>query len=209
MTSKLRILVVEDHFLARFALASFLGGQADMEVVGKAEGGREAIELFKKVAPDVVLMDLDLPEMDGFSAIANIIALAPAARILVLSNLEGEADIHRALRAGARGYARKDIAGDALIDAIRRVHRGQRFLPPELAAKLAERSVQAELTPRELDVLALICKGESNRGIATTLGLRESTVRIYVSNILVKLGVERRTEAIAVAMRRGLVRDRG
>lgn len=205
----IRVLVVEDHFLARFALLEFLGDQPDMVTVAKAESGREAVALFREHRPDVVLMDLVLPEMDGQAALQAIVRETPEARVLVLSNLDGEEDIHRALRAGARGYLRKDVTGPVLLDAIRRVHMGHRYFPPEVAEKLADRALQVELTPRELEVLRLLCAGKSGREIAATLKLRESTVRIYISNVLVKLGARRRTEAIALAIKRGLVHPTG
>lgn len=203
----IRVLVVEDHFLARFALVGFLGDQSDMQVVGKAESGSEAITLFREQRPDVVLMDLVLPDLDGFSAIEAIRREDARARILVLSNVASEEDIHRALRAGARGYLRKDTSGDTLIEAIRRVHAGERYFPPEVAALIADRSVKSDLTARERDVLRLLVSGVSNKEIADALALRESTVRIYVSNVLVKLGAKTRTEAAMIALRRGLVRS--
>lgn len=206
---EVRLLVAEDHFLARYALVEFLGEQPGFVVVARAESGREAVELFRAHRPDVVIMDLRLPEMDGFAAIEAICAAAPGARVLVLSNFESEEDVHRALRAGARGYLRKDVSGEVLLDAIRRVHAGGRYLPPDVAEKLADRALQAPLTARELDVLRLVCRGLSNKQIGAALKLKESTVRIYVSNVLVKLGAKRRTEAIAVALKRGLVEPHG
>jgi two-component system NarL family response regulator len=202
---RIRVLVAEDHFLARFALVEFLGEQGDIVVIAKAESGREAIDLYRAHQPDVVLMDLRLPDLDGFAAIEAICGASPNARVLVLSNFESEEDVHRALRAGARGYLRKDVSGEVLLDAIRRVHAGGRYLPPEVAEKLADRALQTALTARELDVLRLVCKGLSSKQIGAELKLKESTVRIYVSNLLVKLGAKRRTEAIAVAIKRGLV----
>jgi DNA-binding NarL/FixJ family response regulator len=203
----IRVLVVEDHFLARLALTTLLGDQRDIKVVATATSGREAIALHASHRPDVTLMDLRLPELDGFAAIAEICRATPDARILVLSNYESEEDVHRALSAGAKGYLKKDATGEILVEAIRRVDQGQRYLPPSVAERLSERSEESPLTPRELQVLDLIFKGLANKEIGETLSLTPGTVRIYVSNILAKLGVERRTEAVSVALRRGLLRS--
>lgn len=205
-TGPIRVLVAEDHFLARFALVGFLQDQIGVQVVAKAEGGIEAVNLYREHKPDVLLLDLDLPELDGFSVIDAIKRDNPAALILVLSNLDGEEDIHRAVQAGVRGFLRKDVSGDMLLEAIRRVHAGQRYFSPEVAAKIAQRSSQSDLTPRELQILERLVLGMSNRHIAEALSLRESTVRIYVSNVLVKLNVKSRTEAVILALKRGIVR---
>lgn len=202
----IRLLVAEDHFLAGYALVAYLGGVPGLQVVGKAETGHEAVRLYRQHKPDVVLMDLMLPEMDGLAAIGAIVSADAAARTLVLSNLDSEEDIHRAVCAGARGYLRKDVSGDVLVQAIKRVHGGGRFFPPEVVEKIADRSTHSELTARELDVLRQLALGRTNQQIADALGLRESTVRIYVSNVIVKLGAKRRTEAVALATKRGLVR---
>jgi two-component system, NarL family, response regulator len=204
----IRLLVVEDHFLARFALVGFLSDQEGMSVVAKAESGHEAVELHRLHHPDVVLMDIALPTMDGIATIEVLRAEDPEVRVLVLSNLSSEEDIHRALEAGARGYLRKDTTGEALVEAIERIARGERYFAPDVAALIADRAVKDDLTPRERDVLDKLIEGLANRQIAEALSLRESTVRIYVSNVLVKLGAKSRTEAVIIALKRGLARKR-
>lgn len=201
----IRILAVEDHFLARLALTTLIGDQPDMEVVGTAESGREALTAYDRLRPDVVLMDLRLPELDGVAATATICKEHPDARVLVLSNYESEEDVERAVAAGARGYAKKDVHGDVLLQAIRQVHAGQRWFPQQ-AARPADRGARSNLTPREVEVLDLIFRGRSNREIAEQLAIGEGTVRIHVSNVLLKLGCKRRTEAVAVGLKRGLLR---
>ena len=202
----IKILTVEDHFLARLALSTLIEDQADMKVVGTAESGREAIELYQKLTPDLVLMDLRLPELDGVEATRQICEHHASARILVVSNFESEEDVNRAVAAGALGYLKKDVSGDVLIEAIRRVASGERYFTHELPDRSADRSARSSLTPREIEVLDLIFKGRSNREIADRLSIGEGTVRIHVSNVLLKLGVKRRTEAVAVALKRGLLR---
>jgi len=201
----IRILTVEDHFLARLALSTLIGDQQDMEIVGTAESGREALTQYGKLKPDVVLMDLRLPEMDGVEATAAICGEDPKARILVVSNYESEEDVGRAISAGALGYVKKDVSGDVLIAAIRQIHEGQRYFPQKMVP-VDDRPARSALTPRELDVLDHVFRGLSNREIADLLSIGEGTVRIHVSNILLKLGVKRRTEAVAVALKRGLLR---
>lgn len=202
----IRVLLVEDHFLARVALTTVLGDESDITVVATATTGRQAIEQHRAHRPDVTVMDLRLPEMDGFHAIEAIRKEARSARILVLSNFESEEDVHRALAAGAMGYLKKDTSGEVLVDAIRRVHAGHRYLPPEIAQRLSERQGEAPLTTRELQILELIFKGLSNKDIGDALSLTPATVRTYSSTLFAKLGVERRTEAVAVALKRGLLR---
>lgn len=202
----IRILTVEDHFLARLALTTLVGDQPDMQVVGSAESGRESIELYLRLRPAVVLMDLRLPEMDGVDATAEICRQDPAARVLIVSNYENEEDVNRAVAAGARGYLKKDVSGDVLLEAIRQISRGQRHFPQEIPDQQRDRRARSNLTPREIEVLDLIFKGRSNREIADRLTIGEGTVRIHVSNVLLKLGVRRRTEAVAVGLRRGLLR---
>jgi DNA-binding NarL/FixJ family response regulator len=202
----IRVLVVDDHFLPRFAVKALLGDEADMQIVGEAQNGWQAVELFKQHRPDVVLMDLRLPEMDGVSAMTAVMREDPEARILVLSHYDSEVDIKRALEAGARGYLRKDTNGEILIEAIRAIASGKRYIPSEIAEKAAEPEARSSLTKRELHILTLIFKGMSNQEIANELEITEGTVRIHVSNILIKLGVKRRTEAVAVALKRGILR---
>ncbi len=206
---KLRVLVVEDHFIARLGISTLVDGEPDMEVVGQAESGRLGVQLYRERAPDVVLMDLRLPELDGAAATAAICREDPRARVLVLSHYEREEDVARALDAGARGYVKKETDGAALLDAIRRVARGERHLPPAIAARLEDRAPRAGLSRRELDILRGVFRGQSNAEIARALDISEGTVRIHVSNVLLKLGVKRRTEAIAVALKKGLLEPEG
>lgn len=203
-SAPLRILVVEDHFLARLAVTTLLEGQAGMQVVGHAETGWQAVDLYRKLRPDVVVMDLRMPEMDGAGATAFICREDPAARVLILSQYENEEDVKAAVAAGALGYLKKDVDGATLVEAIRAVAHGRKHLPAVAAEVSAEASNQ--LTRREVEVLQLVFEGRKNAEIGETLSISEGTVRIHVSNILSKLGVKRRTEAVAIALKRGLLR---
>ncbi len=201
----IRVLLVDDHFLARMGLHSILDGRADMEIVADGHNGVEAIELHRQHQPDVTIMDLRMPGVTGFDAITAIRAEFPSARIVVLSNYEGSEDVHRALEAGAMAYLVKNADGEELIEAIRSVHRGRRFLPAAIGELLKERHPADELTERELDVLRLLAKGQSNREVATELAIAENTVRIHVARVLQKLDVADRTQAVIVAFQRGIV----
>lgn len=201
----IRILISDDHFLVRVGLATVINTQSDMTVVAEAGDGRQAVEMFRQHLPDVTLMDLRMPEMNGIEAIQAICREFPDSRIIVLTTYDGDEDIYRALQAGARSYILKDMVGDQLLDAIRAVHAGQRRIPPEIAARLAERMPRSELTPRELEVLRLIVKGKSNKEIAGALFVTEGTVKVHVNNLLGKLGVSDRTQAATVAIQRGIV----
>jgi DNA-binding NarL/FixJ family response regulator len=205
-SAPIKVMVVEDHFLARFALVSFLGGEAGMDVVAKTESGREALSLYRTYRPNVVLMDVMLAELDGLATTRSLLREFPDAKILILTSLYGSEDVHRAVTSGAHGYLRKDVPGDVLLSAIRRIADGGKYFPPDVAEMMADRSMQSQLTPREDEVLHWLCKGSSNREIAEALSLKEGTVRIYVSNLMVKLGVRRRTEAVSEALKRGLFR---
>jgi len=201
----IRILITDDHFLVRVGLATVINTQPDMSVVAQAGDGRQAVEMFRHHRPDVTLMDLRMPEMNGIEAIQAICKEFPDSRIIVLTTYDGDEDIYRALQAGARSYILKDMVGDELIEAIRVVHSGQRRIPPEIAARLAERMPRSDLTPRELEVLKLIVKGKSNKEIASELFVTEGTVKVHVNNLLGKLGVSDRTQAATVAIQRGIV----
>jgi two-component system NarL family response regulator len=201
-----RIVVVEDHFLARLAVTHLIENEPDMEIVGRAETGWQALATYRRTRPDLVLMDLRLPEMDGVSATEQIRREDPEARVLILSHYDSEEDVRRAVQVGARGYVKKDVDGATLLEAIRTVARGGRYIPASLAEKLAEQAPSSTLTRRELEVLQLVCTGKSNPEIAALLAVTEGTVRIHVSNILTKMGVKRRGEAVALALKRGLVR---
>lgn len=201
----IRILVVDDQFVVRMGLVSIIDAQPDMRVVAEAVNGRMAIELFRRYSPQITLMDLRMPVMDGIEATRSVISEFPGARIIVLTTYEGEEDIYRALQGGARGYLLKDALRDELLSAIRAVHSGRKFIPPGIAARLAERIPMNDLTSRELEVLGLIVKGMNNADIAAALSISKGTVKIHVNNILSKMGVSDRTQAATAAIKRGIV----
>lgn len=202
----LRVLVAEDHPVSRAGLVSLVDAASDMSVVGEAADGLAAVAMFRQHQPDVTLLDLRMPRMDGLAATAAIRQEHPAARIIVLTALQGDEDIHRALEAGARGYLLKDVSRQELLDAIRQVHNGQRWVSAAAARRLSERPADAdELTPREIEVLRHIALGERNKEIAAALGISEPSVKDYVNRIFSKLGVRDRTRAVALALGRGLV----
>ena len=202
----IRIMVVDDHPIVREGLAAIINRQPDMAVVAEAEDGRQAIDLFRRDLPDVTLMDLRLPVVSGLDAIKAIRTDFPASRIIVLTTYDGDEDIYRSLEAGACGYLLKDMFRADLLEAIRAVHGGQRRIPPIVATRLARRMPGNELTARELDVLKEIARGKSNREIASHLAITEGTVKGHVNNILSKLGVSDRTQAVTSALQRGIVR---
>jgi len=204
-SSKIRVMLVEDHFMARIALRSILSDKPDLVVVGETDNGNDAVQLHAKLKPDVTVMDLGLPGLDGFKAIANIRAQNKTAKIVVLTNYDGSEDVYRALRNGAMAYLTKDASGQELVQAITAVHQGNRYLPRAVRDQLAERIPCSELTPREKQVLKLISAGCSNREIATNLDIAEKTVRIHVSSVLDKLGARDRTQAAIYAIQRGFV----
>ncbi len=204
--SLIRMLIVDDHPVVRDGLVAILHqGEPDLEVVGEAGDGLEAVQAWRTLRPTVTIMDLQLPGQTGLEAIKAIRREDPGARILVLTTFEGDADIHHALEAGARGYLLKSVRRATLIEAVRAVAAGLRYLPPATAARLVDAMDAEKLTARELDVLKLLAKGERNREIADALGLAEPTVKIHVNNLLRKLEVKDRTEAAMVALRRGLI----
>jgi two-component system, NarL family, response regulator len=205
MNDNITIMVVEDHFVVRAGLTAIINSQPDMVMVAEAGNGQQAIELFAKHQPDVTLMDLRIPALNGTEAIAAIIRDFPRAKIIVLSTYGGDEEIFKALRAGARAYFLKDVKGQDLINAIRAVHAGQRPLPPEIASRLAERIPRSELSPREMEILRLIARGGSNREIANTLAISEGTVRVHASNIFAKLGCSDRAQAVSEAFQRGII----
>jgi two-component system NarL family response regulator len=202
----IRVLVADDHPILRAGLVALIDGRPDMTVVGQATDGQEAVELFRGLAPDIALLDLRMPALGGIETIAAIRAEDPQARLVVLTSFASDEDIYQALRAGAKGYLLKDASGDELIECIRAVFEGRTCIPPAIAAKLAERVGTVELTTREREVLALIAKGKGNREIGASLDVTEGTIKVHVNNILTKLGVASRTEAVNIAVRRGLVR---
>ena len=202
----IRLLIVDDHPVVRDGLVAILHqGEPDLEVVGEAGDGKEAVTRWRELRPTVTIMDLQLPGQTGVEAITAIRREDPEARVLVLTTFDGDADIQRALEAGARGYLLKNVRRATLIEAVRAVAAGQRYLPPATAARLVEAMESERLTARELDVLALLAKGMRNREIAEALRLAEPTIKIHVNNLLRKLEVKDRTEAAVVALRRGLI----
>jgi DNA-binding NarL/FixJ family response regulator len=203
---KVRILAVDDHALIRTGLSASLGAEVGMEVVAEASNGEEAIERYREFRPDIVLMDLSMPIMDGLAATRAILDEYPDARIIVLTTFDGDEDIHRALEAGARGYLLKDMLVDEMKDVIRAVSQGRKSVPPSVSARLAEYTPRVPLTPRETEVLSLVAKGLSNAEVAERIGRAEGTVKVHLKNILQKLGVDDRTEAVTTAMRRGFIR---
>jgi DNA-binding NarL/FixJ family response regulator len=205
MSNCCNILLVEDHPIARVALHTIIDGHNEMKIVAETGRGTEAVKLHRQHLPDVTIMDLRLPGMSGFDAIDAIRRDCPSARILVLSNYEGSEDIYRALRAGAMAYVTKDAGKEELIQAILAVNSGNRYLPLSVGAALAERFSGNGLTERELGVIQAMARGGSNRVIAGALGISENTVRIHVTRILQKLGAEDRTQAVVMAIQRGIV----
>jgi DNA-binding NarL/FixJ family response regulator len=202
---QIRVLLIEDHFLARMALHSVLSGHPQIEIVGEASDGEAGIAMYRKLRPDVAVVDLRLPRISGFDVIALLKREFSNVRIVVLSNYQGSEDIYRAVQSGAMAYLTKDASGEELLNAIQSVNRGLRYLPHAALGRLAERMPAVELTPREAEVLACITKGFSNREIAEELGIAEKTVRIHVSAVLEKMGARDRTQATIFALQRGLV----
>lgn len=205
--SPIRILVAEDHTLVRDGLVGILNHQTDMTVVAEAEDGEQAVELYQQYQPDVTLMDLRMPKLEGAAAIAKIRLEFPDARIIVLTTYDGDVDIYRGLQAGAKGYLLKDATSKELLNAVRSVHQGQRQIAPRVALKLAEQFNDSDaLTDRELEVLHLVVKGNNNQKIGAALNVSESTVKFHINHILQKLGVSDRTQAVIAALQRGLAR---
>jgi DNA-binding NarL/FixJ family response regulator len=201
----IRVLVADDHPVVRTGLAAVLVQEADLELVAEAENGARAVALYREHQPDVCLMDLRMPVIDGLEAIRAITAEFPGACILALTTYEGDADIRRALEAGARGYLLKDMLLTDVIRAVRAVRSGERVIPDAVAARLAEFPARVELTERELEVLQLVARGLSNREVARVLGRADDTVRIHLKSVFAKLNVTDRTEAVTVAIARGLI----
>jgi DNA-binding NarL/FixJ family response regulator len=206
-TKPIRILVVDDHFMVRLGLIGAISTETDIDVVGEAASGAEAIACFGKLKPDVTLMDGILPDRHGVDVTRAILESFPTARIILVSINDTAEDIHRALQAGAWGYIPKSCEKDAIVSAIRTVAAGERYLAPELSRKLAERNLQPLLSSREMDVLRLVAKGMANKQIASELAIGEPTVKSHVAHILDKLGAPDRTRAVTLAMERGLLRS--
>jgi DNA-binding NarL/FixJ family response regulator len=196
---------VDDHALLREGIAALVNAESDMKLVAEACNGQDAIEKFRLHRPDVTLMDLQMPALNGIEAIIGIRSEFPNARIIVLTTYAGDVQVVRALKAGARGYLLKGNVRRELLDTIRAVHAGQKRIPPEVAAELAEHAAQDALTPREMDVLRLIATGNANKAIAGELSIAEDTVKSHVTNILAKLGANDRTHAVTIGLKRGII----
>lgn len=205
MKEPIRILLVEDQYFARLALHSVIDAREEMRIVAESANGTEALALYRAHRPDLVMMDLRLPGLSGFDAIRAIRNENPEARILVVSNYEGVADVERALALGALGYLTKDADADLLLDAIRRVHGGHRYLPPSLARLLEHGQDLDPLTARETQIVALIAEGLSNKEIGARLGIAEKTVRVHMTHILDKMGATDRTQLLIIALQRGII----
>ena len=202
---RIRIVLADDHPLLRQGISALLADQPDMELVAEAATGLEAIEQFRAHQPDVTLMDLQMPEMNGIDAMIAIRTEFSEARFIVLTTYTGDVQIVRALRAGARAYLLKSLLHRELLDTIRAVHAGQKRIPPEIAAQMAQHAMDDDLTPREIDVLRLIAAGNANSQVAAQLSITEETVKAHVKNILSKLNANGRTHAVTIALKRGII----
>ena len=199
------VLCVDDHRIVREGLRMIIDSEPDMTVIDSAATGREAVDRYREHTPDITLMDLQLPEMGGVDAIRAIRALDADARIIVLTMYKGDEDIHRAMDAGASTYLLKDTLADDLPRIVREVHAGGRTLPPDVLARLEERAASPTLTPREIEVIRLVAAGRRDKEIALALAISNQTARVHMKNIFAKLGVSDRTEAMGVALRRGII----
>ena len=202
---RIRVLAVDDHPLLREGIAALIANQPDIELVGEASSGREAIEKVRSLRPDVILMDLQMPEMSGIDAIITIRSEHPAARIVVLTTYGGDALAERALKAGAQAYVLKGLVRKDLLETIRVVHAGSKRISPEVATELASHTGEVGLSAREIEVLSLVAAGQSNKIIAAQLFITEATAKGHVKSILAKLGANDRTHAVTLALRRGII----
>ena len=203
--TSIRVFCVDDHPLLREGISAIINNQSDMSLVAEGANGGEAIQKFREHQPDVTLMDLRLPDMSGIDALIAIRAEFPEARVIMLTTFEGDVEIQRSLEAGARGYLLKSMPPKDLVEGIRQVHAGRKLIPPELAANLAEHLGEEALTEREIEVLRHIAGGNRNRDIAEHLFISEETVKVHIKHIMEKLGATDRTQAVAIAVRRGII----
>jgi DNA-binding NarL/FixJ family response regulator len=201
----IRILTADDHPIYRGGLAALIAAYPDLQLVGEAANGQEAVERYRALRPDVVLMDLSMPVMTGVEAIRAITTEFPGARIIALTTWDGDADIHRALEAGARGYLLKDVVSEEVAGAVRAVHAGGRAIPNDVAQRLAEHTPRVDLTEREIEVLGHMARGLSNKEIGVVLGRTEATVKVHVLHILQKLDAPDRTGAVTIGLQRGII----
>ena len=202
---RINVLMADDHPVVRSGLRALIGNEPDMSVVAEAGDGTAAVALYEQFKPDVVLMDLRMPHLDGVASTRTIIASHPNARVVALTSYDGDADIYRALDAGACGYLIKDMLGSEVIGAIRNAAAGKRVIPPIVAGRLAEFTPRVDLTPRELEVLRLAAKGLRNADIARVIGRSEETVKAHLKHLMAKLGVSDRTEAVTLSLQRGII----
>ena len=203
--SEIRVICVDDHPLVRKGIASIICNEPDMKLVGEAGTGQDALALFRTHQPDVTLMDLRMPNVDGIEATKQIRAEFPDAKIIALTSFDGDQEIYRALEAGVRGYLLKEMVHSEVVRAIRLVHSGKRLMPAEVAERLTEYFPKAALTPREVEVLTLVAQGLANKEIAARLGTADGTVKIHVQNILSKLNASDRTHAVTIGVQRGII----
>lgn len=203
---RIRLLSVDDHPLVREGIAAMINDQLDMQMVATAASGKEAIQRFREHQPDVVLMDVRLPDMSGIDAMITIRSDFPDARVIIVTSSEGDAEMQRALEGGARGYVLKSMPPKDLLEAIRRVHMGKKAIPPEIADRLANHYGDEALTGREIEILQQVAEGNRNKDIAEKLFISEGTVKIHLKHIMGKLGASDRTQAITIAVRRGIIR---
>ena len=203
--TRIRVLSIDDHPLLRQGIGALVDAQPDMLLVGQAATGQEGVEQFRAQRPDVTLLDLRLPDMSGIDALRAIRGEFPEARVVMLTTFEGDVEMQRALEAGARGYLLKTMPPAELVEAIRQVHAGKKRIPPAVAAQLAEHLSDEALTPREIEVLRHIAEGNRNKDIAERLFISEETVKVHVKHVMDKLGASDRTEAVSIAIRRGII----
>jgi DNA-binding NarL/FixJ family response regulator len=202
---RIRVLSVDDHPLLSEGIATMINSQPDMQLISQASSGSEAIQQYREHRPDVTLMDLRLPDLSGIDAMIAIRTEFPEARVVMLTTFEGDVEIQRALQAGARGYLLKNMPPSEILDVIRHVHAGKKRVPPQVAAHIAEHMSDEDLTPREVEVLRKIAGGNRNKDIAEILFISEETVKVHIKHIMDKLGAKDRTQAIAIAVRRGII----